>query len=213
MYLTREYSRTMTSLTTRKLLHVPDAPLAERLLFAALSAYRVVRNHEVFDVDTKTLEQAFDSVATCFSTLAGTNPEMQLQDVEALTVEEWYRVKHAGQQAACAAKVLARKRERDAIASEKAEQKRRKTEEPAVRRQRLLELLDEFIQRRCVTCFDLEIEIKTFKKLFEHHAQEILSSVALISFMKDKGYLKFQKRKDDGDRSYFFSGINCPLAV
>ena len=60
-YLQNNYARTMIPLTIRKVMQVPNARLAESMLFCAMDSYRKVANHEVFDVqDDETLTQSYE---------------------------------------------------------------------------------------------------------------------------------------------------------
>lgn len=82
----------MVPLTILKIYKVPNAKLAEEILFCALDEYRVVENHEVFDVTPGLLGQAFECVKEAFDAMTRIN--LKLPVVEEVDISSYKRGKN-----------------------------------------------------------------------------------------------------------------------
>ena len=186
-YCIREYSRTMPDLTTRHFMHVPDAHLAERLLFAALAPYRLDTRHEVFDVDDDDLKLGFDSVKEAFTALRKSNPAMTPQNVRPLTVKEYQihrrslvlgkrKRKSEATQKRQAERVAALEAERRELKHVKEQERARATERIRLvaqekkdeRREELIAKLTTFIDKHCVRGHTSSTRVETgvFRQAF-----------------------------------------------
>ena len=77
VYCRRQYERVLWPLNIIRIVEVPNAGLAEQMLFEALAPYRVSRDRELFDMTGRNqdLEMAFDSLKPAFEAIHGSDPK------------------------------------------------------------------------------------------------------------------------------------------
>ena len=223
-YCIREYSRTMPELATRRFLHVPDARLGERLLFAAMDQYRVDPRHEVFNISDDAMHAGFDSVREAFAALGRSNPAMAPLDVRPMTVEEHYlhrrnlvlgkrKERSQAAQERQAERVAALEEERRALRRKKDEERARAAEQERLaaqadkdgRREELIDKLRTFIDEHCVRgpTSSTRVETGVFRQAFQEYSRELVSAQAMAAYMKECGFFKKRIRTPDANNVFF----------
>ena len=199
-YLQNNYARTMIPLTIRKVMQVPNARLAESMLFCAMDSYRKVANHEVFDIDDETLTQSYDSVNLFFDSLTAGNPSLaqcvfvqppapsRTRNTSGLSVHQL--AKQAAKE---------RREQRLRAFNSRIQQEQEKSA-------KIENLPSFFISTCCTVGTGLKVSTEKFRHAFNDFSGESLSCYDLVPIMKARDFIK-KLTRFDGDLVQGFWGL------
>ena len=223
-YLASNYARTYHPLTTRKLLHVPDATLAEKMLFRAVADGRLSPSHEIFNLEDTQLQAGFDAVEQAFAVLAMGDKTKFCSGNVALTVEEHAKAKQARAQAkkrrreqanveTQALKFLreqqATARVKDALETAQAKADKQRADEIKKDRQQKEETmkLSEFINNQCCVGPKLSVGVTQFRDAFNATVGMPLDASKLKNKLQSRGFMH-KVIKVEGHAKRCFLGLS-----
>ena len=186
----------MVPLTILTVYRVPLAAVAEKLLFAALAAFRVDQRHEIFDLNREQLVSGIEAVQAAFDPLRAMNPDL----VEVSNVQEEPRLSSTSATQAKKQQILDRKQKKmeKLQAEEQALQDKAKKFEQEV---------DDFLEVACERGRGYKVPSQTLTNSFcEYHKRINVSAVAFYAALKEKGFTK-KSIWFDSKTTHGFSGI------